>query len=35
MEQALIAKRRDILEQELAKETFNYDLWFEITRLEE
>ena len=35
MEEAVITKRRHYLESELDKEPYNYDLWFDYTRLEE
>ena len=35
MEDAILMKRRHFLEQEVAKEPFNYDTWFDYTRLEE
>lgn len=35
MEDAILMKRRHFLEQEVAKEPFNYDNWFDYTMLEE
>jgi crooked neck len=35
MEDVILTKRRHYLETELKKESFNYDLWFDYTRLEE
>lgn len=35
MEDVILTKRRHYLEAELSKEPFNYDLWFDYTRLEE
>jgi crooked neck len=35
MEEAVIMKRRHFLEQEVKREPFNYDTWFDYTRLEE
>jgi len=35
LEDAVLQKRRTILEEELAKDSYNYDLWFDYARLEE
>jgi hypothetical protein len=35
MEDAILTKRRHILEEGVSREKFNYDLWFDYTRLEE
>ena len=35
MEDAILTKRRHYLENEISKESYNYDLWFDYTRLEE
>ena len=35
MEDAIVTKRRHWLEQEIERESYNYDLWFDYTRLEE
>ena len=35
MEEAVLTKRRHYLEQEVTKEPFNYDNWFDYVRLEE
>lgn len=35
MEDAILTKRRHILEEGVLKEKYNYDLWFDYTRLEE
>jgi crooked neck len=35
MEDVILTKRRHWLEKEIEKEKFNYDLWFDYTRLEE
>jgi hypothetical protein len=35
MEDAILMKRRHFLEQEVIKEPFNYDIWFDYTMLEE
>jgi crooked neck len=35
MEEAILTKRRHQLEQDIAREPYNYDSWFDYARLEE
>ena len=35
MEEAILTKRRHYFEQEVTREPFDYDIWFDYTRLEE
>ena len=35
MEELVLEKRRRYLEEEILKDNYNYDAWFDYTRLEE
>ena len=35
MEELVLRKRRAQLEEEVVRDQYNYDLWFDYTRLEE
>ena len=35
MEDLVLEKRRRYLEEEILKDNYNYDMWFDYTRLEE